>query len=146
MFQVLVNDTDGFDILAQARLFGNQRAHAAHNQPDFYSGVAGGMSGFLGLTLVPYLLALRLSKEQFVATIAMLYLSGVLALYATLWAADVFTGELFVASALASIPTLLGLWVGSLLRRRVPEARFRKVLVVVLLLIAANLLRQSLFS
>jgi uncharacterized membrane protein YfcA len=110
------------------------------------SGFVGGLTGFLGLTLVPYLLALRLAKEEFVATVAILYLAGVSALYVTLFVEGVFTSTLLLTSCLASLPTLAGVWLGSLLRRRVPEARFRKLLVIVLFVIALNLMRQSLFG
>lgn len=110
------------------------------------SGLAGGLTGFMGLTLVPYLLSLRLAKEEFVATIAMLYLCGVLSLYGTLFAKGVMTGELLAISAGATIPTLVGVWLGSLIRKRVSEERFRKLLIVMLLLIAANLLRQVFFA
>ena len=110
------------------------------------SGVAGGLTGFFGLTLVPYLLSLRLSREEFVATIAMLYLFGVSALYVNLFVAGVYTSTLVLISAAGSIPTLAGVWIGSRVRRRVPEPTFRRVLVVVLLAIALNLLRKAFFS
>jgi len=77
------------------------------------SGFAGGLTGFFGLTLVPYLLSLRLTKEEFVATIAMLYLFGVSALYVNLYAEQVFTSTMVLISALASIPTLAGCGLGA---------------------------------
>ncbi|MEM7254802.1 MAG: sulfite exporter TauE/SafE family protein [Pseudomonadota bacterium] len=109
------------------------------------SGAAGGLSGFFGLALVPYLFALRLDKETFVAAIAVLYLSGVLSLYSTL----ALTGELtrtgIILSIGATLPTLLGVWLGSLVRQRVSEVQFRRALVIALLIIAANLLRKALW-
>lgn len=108
------------------------------------SGTAGGLSGFFGLALVPYLFALRLTKETFVATIAVLYLCGVLSLYTTLAFAGDLTKTGVALSIAATLPTLAGVWLGSLIRRRIDEAQFRKALIVVLLLIAANLLRKSL--
>ena len=107
------------------------------------SGFAGGLTGFFGLALVPYLLSLRLTKEEFVATIAMLYLFGVSALYINLYAEQVFTWTMVVISALGSVPTLAGVWIGSRLRKRVAEKTFRRLLIMVLLAIAANLLRKS---
>ena len=107
------------------------------------SGLAGGLTGFFGVALVPYLLALRLEKEEFVATIAMLYVFGVGALYGNLFLEGVFSWSLVAVSALVTIPTLAGVWMGSRLRRRVPEQVFRRILVLVLFLIALNLLRRS---
>ncbi len=109
------------------------------------SGFAGGLTGFFGLTLVPYLLALRLSKEDFVATVALLYLCGVSAMYLHLALIDTFTWPVVGMSAAASIPTLLGVWLGSLLRRRVSEAAFRRLLLAVLVVMALNLLRKAFF-
>ncbi|MCB1739002.1 MAG: sulfite exporter TauE/SafE family protein [Gammaproteobacteria bacterium] len=108
------------------------------------SGLAGGLTGFFGLTLVPYLLSLQLAKEEFVATIAMLYLCGVSALYLNLYLEGALDLPLALTSAAASLPTLAGVWLGSLLRRRVSDRVFRRLLVLMLLLIAVNLLRKSL--
>ena len=109
------------------------------------SGAAGGLTGFFGLALVPYLLALRLTREDFVATIALLYLFGLTALYSNLAFSGLYNGRIFLTSALASVPTLAGVWLGSLLRRRVNEAIFRRLLIVVLFLIALNLIRRGAF-
>ncbi|MCH9675569.1 MAG: sulfite exporter TauE/SafE family protein [Gammaproteobacteria bacterium] len=108
------------------------------------SGTIGGLSGFFGLMLVPYLFALKLSKEDFVATIALLYLCGVIGLYVTMGISGGLTQQGVLVSVAATVPTLLGVWLGSLLRKHVSEALFRKTLILVLLLIAANLLRKSL--
>ena len=108
------------------------------------SGFGGGLGGFFGLLLVPYLISLGLAKEAFVATIALLYLSGVAALYITLGLSQVITMEMVLVSTFCAVPTLAGVWLGSRVRRRVPEAVFRRVLLVVLALIALNLLRTPL--
>ena len=109
------------------------------------SGFAGGLTGFFGLTLVPYLMALRLDKEDFVATVAMLYLCGVSAMYLHLAVIGTFTWSAVGVSAIASVPTLVGVWLGSLLRRRVSEVAFRRLLLVVLVVMALNLLRKAYF-
>lgn len=109
------------------------------------SGFAGGLTGFFGLTLVPYLLSLRLGKEDFVATIALLYLCGVSAMYVNLSSSGAFTWLNVGWSIAASVPTLVGVWLGSLLRRRVSEIVFRRLLIVVLTMLAFNLLRIAFF-
>lgn len=108
------------------------------------SGMTGGLTGFFGLALVPYLMTLRLAKEDFVATIGMLYLCGVVALYASLVVAGAFSWTVIVISAAGAIPTLAGVWVGSRIRRRVNEHLFRRLLVLMLVIMAVNLLRTSL--
>lgn len=110
------------------------------------SGFAGGISGFFGLVLVPFLLSLRLDKESFVATIALLYLSGVSALYLSLGLKGELHFDLVTASALCALPTLLGVSLGARLRRRIEEQLFRRVLIIALLVIALNLLRQAIWA
>ncbi len=110
------------------------------------SGFAGGISGFFGLVLVPFLLSLRLDKETFVATIALLYLSGVSALYLSLGLKGELHLDLVAASALSALPTLLGVTLGARLRRRIEEQLFRRVLIIALLVIALNLLRQAIWA
>jgi uncharacterized membrane protein YfcA len=110
------------------------------------SGIAGGLTGFFGLALVPYLVSLRLPKELFVATIGMLYLCGVGALYGALALGGAYTWQMVGVSALCALPTLAGVWLGSRIRRKVDEALFRKLLVAALVLIALNLLRTSMMS
>jgi uncharacterized protein len=45
----------------------------------------------------------------------------------------------------AVVPSFLGLWVGQRLRRRVPQALFRKLVLLALLAIGAKLIDKGFF-
>jgi uncharacterized membrane protein YfcA len=109
------------------------------------SGIAGGFTGFFGVPMVPYLIALRLDKNQFVATIGLLYLCSTVALHVSLWDSRILTEDELLASVAASVPTLAGVWLGSRIRHRIAQETFRKLLLITLLLIGLNLMRKAFF-
>ena len=55
------------------------------------------------------------------------------------------TAEISVISALAVLPSLLGMYAGKLVRDKVSEDRFRTWLYIVLIFVALNLIRKGLF-
>jgi len=104
------------------------------------SGVMGGVSALAGPLVISYLVSLRLTREVFVGTISVIYLSSALALYGSM-AARGRIGLLEVAlSALALLPVALGMAAGKRLRGRLSEAVFRRLLLGMLVLVSALLL------
>ena len=75
---------------------------------------------------------LRYGLQAKFLTLMGLTLLVVLALVALLWF-GVLDGPLLVASAAATVPVALGMALGQLLRRRISEQRFHKLVLVVLL-------------
>lgn len=109
----------------------------------FFSGCLGGVATFFGPPLVMYLVALRLPKHEFVATIALLYLIGTIPLFIVLaWNGVLGAGE-FVTS-LAGTAIILGAVVfGRRLREIVSQELFRRGLLVVLVLMGLNMIRRA---
>lgn len=109
----------------------------------FLGGFLGGMSSVFGPPVIMFLTSLELGKEEFVGTISSIYLFAGIILGATLAGFGVAgLGEL-IWSALATVPLFAGMMVGQVTRRRVSEALFRKVLLIMLLLIGLNLIRRG---
>lgn len=108
------------------------------------AGLLGGVSNFYGPPIAIYLVALRLSKDEFVATTAICFIAGGVPLYASLAANGVLTVEALAASALAALPVLLGMGAGMGLRRRISQAIFQRLLVATLLVVGLNLVRRGL--
>ena len=52
--------------------------------------------------------------------------------------------ELVVLSSLATVPVVVGLFAGEVLRKRVSDARFQKMVLVVLLLSGGAMLSRAL--
>lgn len=104
------------------------------------SGVLGGVSTIAGPPLVMFLAALRLPKDEFVGTIAGLYLCSVIPLTFALGTFGVMGGKELLWSALATVPLMLGVPLGQLLRRRLNQETFRKGLLAMLVLTGLSLI------
>lgn len=107
-------------------------------------GVLGGLSSLFGPLLILYLVALRLPKDVFVAAVALLFFTGSLPLFLGLVAHGILSPHQILLSALSALPVIAGLVIGRLLRRRVSQATFEKVLFAVLIVIGLNLIRRAL--
>lgn len=105
-----------------------------------FSGLLGGVSSLTGPLVITFLLSLKIDRDTFVASISVIYLSAALPLYgAMLWYHRIALTDIAL-SALAMLPMAVGLFLGKLLRQRLPEAAFRKLLLLFLTVIAVILL------
>jgi hypothetical protein len=108
------------------------------------AGLLGGIATFFGPPLVMYLVALRLSKDEFVGTIALLYLIGSIPLFVILAMRDVLGWVELGTSIVGALIVLLGIVFGRWLRGKVSQAAFRKALLVFLVVMGFNLIRRGL--
>ena len=108
------------------------------------SGLLGGLSSFLGPVMVMYLVALRVTKDQFVGAIAIFYVIASVPFFGGLAVSGRLGHEELIASALASLMILLGVLVGQRLRRRASPELFRRAVLIMLILIGANMIRKGL--
>jgi len=108
------------------------------------AGVLGGVSSLFGMPVVLFLASLKVSKDEFITSIAVIYLCAAvpfaigLFYHGAMLPADAF------ASTLAVIPALLGLEVGRRMIRNVNDAVFRKILLSVLLLMGVSMILRGL--
>lgn len=109
-----------------------------------FAGVLNGVSMVNGPPLVMYLMALRLERESFIGAYGLIALCGSVPLAASLIGLGVVRPPQLVWSTAALLPVFSGLWLGQWLRRRIDQARFRRVLLVALALLGANLIRRGL--
>ena len=102
--------------------------------------VSGILAGFTGSFLVPaapWLQAIRLPREHFVQAYGFCVLAINASLTLTLVHGGVVTREIGAMSLLALVPAFAGMLLGQRLRFSLPEARFRKVVQLLLWLIGA---------
>lgn len=104
------------------------------------SGLLGGISSLTGPVIITYLMALRLTREQFVSSISIIYLGGSLPLYGAMAWHGRFGWTEVALSCLALLPMALGLRLGKSVRSRLDEQLFRRVLLVFLTLLALLLI------
>jgi uncharacterized membrane protein YfcA len=91
------------------------------------NGTLGGMTGSFGMPGIPYLQAMGMPRDEFIQALGILFTMSTLALAIALGGEKLLTADLGLASALALIPALVGMVIGTWLRRRLSEDRFRKV-------------------
>jgi hypothetical protein len=108
-----------------------------------FSGVVGGVSSMFGPLLIIYLVALRLEKDDFISTIGMFYLTGVVTLWSSLAVMGVIAFNEIVGSLLVCIPLYCGLFFGTWLRGRISQALFQRALTIALIFVGLNLIRRG---
>lgn len=110
------------------------------------TGILTGMTGSFVVPGVMYLQSIGLSRDDLIRAMGMLFTLLTVALTATLGGANILTAHLGLMSALAVIPTLLGVYIGGRMRRRISEATFRKVFYAALLLLGLYIVLRSVTS
>lgn len=108
-------------------------------------GFFGGLTLFIGPAIIMFLVALQVKKEEFIGTIGLVYLLGVVPTGIFYVIDGTFRAEHIVPALLAAIPVVLGMFIGQYVRHHINEAVFRKVLLVALILIGLNMIRTAVF-
>lgn len=108
-------------------------------------GLLGGISTIWGPPIMMFMFMLHLPKDEWVRTIAIIWLAGAIPLVAFYIANGVLNAETAPISAAACIPAMLGILVGERLRGLINEQLFRKMLLIALFLVALNLIRRGIF-
>ncbi len=107
------------------------------------AGLIGGISTIFAPPIIMHMLALRLPKDEFVGTVGLAYLAGLVPMTLAL----VAFGRLGQTEALwgtaALVPVFAGMFLGEWLRGRVSEVLFRRAILILLLLSGLNLIRQA---
>ena len=101
------------------------------------------MTTMFGPIITAYVAHLGLDKDRLVAATALIYVASGGFLVGALGFQGIMTREVFVISLLATAPVLVGTVLGDRLRRRTGEAMFEKILLIFLLLLGLNMLRQA---
>ena len=92
-----------------------------------------------------YLLALKVTKEEFISCAAMLYLVGIVPVFLTLAYKGVYGEKELVLSGIGAALILAAVFFGTWLRSKISQELFRKALLFILIAMAINMLRRGLF-
>jgi uncharacterized membrane protein YfcA len=109
------------------------------------NGILTGMTGSFVVPGVPYLQAIGLPRDMLIQAMGMLFVLSTAALGLALAGRGLLSAELGLQSMAAIPPALVGMALGRWLRVRLPEARFRKVFFVALLLLGLYIVARSLW-
>ncbi|MCW5748269.1 MAG: sulfite exporter TauE/SafE family protein [Alphaproteobacteria bacterium] len=105
------------------------------------SGLIGGLTGVAAIPFLPYMQSLEIHKDELVQALGILFVIFTAALTFGLWDVGALTKGNLAGAALATIPTMIGVWLGQKLRYAISPETFRKVFLVVLLALGLNLAR-----
>lgn len=108
------------------------------------NGILTGMTGSFVFPGVLYLQAIGLPRDIFVQAMGMLFTLSTIALALALGGQQLLTFELGAVSAAAVVPALVGMMLGQVVRKRLPEKKFRRVFFVSLLILGIYISVQSL--
>jgi len=104
------------------------------------SGLLGGASSLMGPIVISYMMSLKLSRDEFVGCISVIYLNAAWPLYLAMWHFGRMSLDDVGYSFLAIVPMFLGLQAGRSIRHRLSEETFRKALLGFLVVVAVLLL------
>ena len=109
----------------------------------FFSGILGGLSTFYAPPIITFLVSLNLEKEHFIRTTATMYFLASIPLYSSLIYHGLGTFyDLFVSFTITA-PALLGQYLGTKIRMRLSNEIFRKIILLILILIGFSLLIKN---
>ncbi len=103
------------------------------------TGLINGGTGIFTLPAVPYLQALGLSKDDLIQALGLSFTVSTIALAAGLARGGAFHLGNITLSALAVIPALLGMQVGTMVRERISAATFRRWFLISIAILGLEL-------
>ncbi|KIP88058.1 MULTISPECIES: sulfite exporter TauE/SafE family protein [Pseudomonas] len=109
------------------------------------TGLITGGTGVFVMPAVPYLQALRLSKDELVQALGLSFTVSTLALAGGLLLQGAFRVDQLGVSSLAVIPALLGMWLGQSIRARLSPRHFRLCFLWFLLILGLELISRPFF-
>lgn len=150
MFAILIAAMVAVFLLRGDRLIGDdpnaRRARVLGPLVGFVGGVLQGTTSISSPLVGSFFHSLRLAPRDFVLVLAAVFeLNSIVQLagYALL---GLFTPEAVALGLIGLVPTLLAFMAGIYLRGRLDPARFRSLIVVLLVLSTANLLYRTFFA
>ncbi len=106
-------------------------------------GMLGGISTIWGPPMTMYFVMLKLPKDAFVRSVGMAWFAFSVPLAIAYWRNGIFAGNIIYLSLYACIPGMVGIRIGEIIRDRINQETFRKVMLVMLFLISLNLIRRA---
>lgn len=106
------------------------------------TGVITGATGVFVMPAVPYLQALRLDRDELVQALGLSFTVSTLALTAGLLFHGAFQVNQLGLSVLATVPALIGVWLGQKVRARITPKRFRQCFLLFLVLLGLELVSR----
>jgi len=109
----------------------------------FFTGIVNGLTGSQIMPIMPYLMSLPITKDELVQAINTSFTISSLVMLAGLGRLGLVTTESMIISTVGVAPVALGIWLGGKVRRRLPEAVFRKIVLGMIALLGLGLILRA---
>lgn len=109
-----------------------------------FAGIVGGITTLYGTLPVFFFVALGLEKEKFVAVLSVLLFTGSLVLMASLHGGNFINPLEIVYGLLGLMPLFIGMWAGTKVRHRVDQVTFKKIVLMLVMLIGIIMIYRAL--
>jgi uncharacterized membrane protein YfcA len=106
----------------------------------FTTGIVNGATGSQIFPVMPYLLSLNISKDVLVQTINLSFTLNSLIMLGFLYKMNSLDTDSILTYALGIVPVAIGVWLGGKVRKRIPEARFKRIVMVLIISLGLMLL------
>jgi uncharacterized membrane protein YfcA len=106
----------------------------------FTTGIVNGATGSQIFPVMPYLLSLNISKDVLVQTINLSFTVNSLIMLGFLYNMNTLDTDSIFTYALGVIPVAIGVWLGGKVRKRIPEVRFKKIVMALIVSLGLLLL------
>ncbi|NES05848.1 MAG: sulfite exporter TauE/SafE family protein, partial [Okeania sp. SIO2F4] len=112
----------------------------------FTTGIINGITGSQIMPILPFLLALDLNKEIFVQAINLSFTLSSMIMLFLLGKIGLLQPSLLSIAVVGILPVAIGINLGSRLRKRLPEEKFRTVVLLFLLVVGLSLIIRFLYN
>lgn len=109
------------------------------------TGLINGLTGSQIMPILPYLISLDITKDELVQAINTSFTFASLIMLVGLGRIGLFSGEVAWLSFIGVVPVGAGIWLGGRVRRLLPEAVFRKLVLALVALLGVSLAVRPLF-
>ena len=109
----------------------------------FFSGILGGFSMLFGPPILAYLISMDLEKEFFIRTISTIYFIGGVTFYGSLLYHGLGAIDDLYLSAFLVLPTIVGQFIGTKIRSKLSNEIFKKLILVILIVVGISLLLKN---
>lgn len=110
------------------------------------SGVLAGLTGAFTVPGVIYLQSTRLSREELVQAMGMIFTLSAIGLSIALSGQNLLTAQLGMLSTFAVLPAVVGMAIGTNIRKKTSERSFRRIFLIALGILGAYIVITSVYS
>ena len=107
------------------------------------AGIIGGITTLYGTLPVFFFIALGLEKEKFVAAVSVMLFAGSIFLLLSLQSMDFIRPTEVAYSLLGLIPLFAGMWAGTMVRYRIDQVTFKKIVLLLVAMIGVVMIYRA---